>query len=314
MRAPDRSHRAGVSLMELFDMFPDEASARDWFESARWRHGRTCPRCASEKTSEVKSGKPMPFHCGECRKYFSAKTGTVMEKSNIPLRKWLIAIYLMSTSLKGVSSMKLHRDIGVTQKTAWMMVHKIREGWIRGTSGPVGGSVEFDETFMGGKERNKHESKKEKAGRGAVGKEAVLAVKQRDGGVRAEHVGDVKRATMRDFLDENVKPGSTLYTDDTATARGIPDLFNRLQHESVNHSIGEYVRGQAHTNGVESFWSMLKRGYQGTYHKMSKKHLQRYVTEFAGRHNVRDLDTLEQMLAIADGMCGRALPWKILTA
>lgn len=134
------------------------------------------------------------------------------------------------------------------------------------------------------------------------------------GRVRAEHVGDVKRSTMRDFLDANVEAGSTLYTDDTATARGIPDLFNRLNHESVNHSVGEYVRGQAHTNGVESFWSMLKRGYQGTYHQMSAKHLQRYITEFAGRHNVRDLDTLEQMLAIARGMCGRALPWKILTA
>lgn len=115
------------------------------------------------------------------------------------------------------------------------------------------------------------------------------------GRVRAEHVGDVKRSTMRDFLDANVEAGSTLYTDDTATARGIPDLFNRLNHESVNHSVGEYVRGQAHTNGVESFWSMLKRGYQGTYHQMSAKHLQRYITEFAGRHNVRDLDTLEQI-------------------
>ena len=313
-KAPGRAHRAGISLPELFDMFPDEASARAWFEDARWANGRTCPRCGSEKTSEVPNAKPMPFHCGECRRYFSVKTGTVMESSKLPVRKWVLAIYLLSTSLKGVSSMKLHRDLGITQKTAWMMAQKIREGWIKGTSGPVGGGVEFDETFIGGRERNKHESKKAKAGRGAVGKEPVFAVKQRGGGVRAEHVGDVRRNTMRRFLDENVEAGSTLYTDDTATARGIPDLFNRLLHESVNHSVGEYVRGQAHTNGVESFWAMLKRGYNGTYHKMSPKHLQRYVTEFAGRHNVRDLDTLEQMRLIAQGMCGRSLPWQKLVA
>ena len=198
-----------------------------------------------------------------------------MESSKLPVRKWVLAIYLLSTSLKGVSSMKLHRDLGVTQKTAWMMAQKIREGWIKGTSGPVGGGVEFDEAFIGGRERNKHESKKTKAGRGTVGKEPVFAVKQRGGGVRAEHVGDVRRNTMRRFLDTNVEAGSTLYTDDTATARGIPDLFNR---------------------------------------KMSPKHLQRYVTEFAGRHNVRDLDTLEQMRLIAQGMCGRSLPWQKLVA
>ena len=169
-------------------------------------------------------------------------------------------------------------------------------------------------TYVGGKERNKHARKKLRAGRGAVGKEAVVGAKQRGGAVRARHVDDTTRGTMRRFIEGHVEPGSALYSDESAAVAGIPDMLNGLHHETVNHSVGEYVRGAAHTNGVESFWSMLKRGYQGTYHKMSPKHLQRYVTEFAGRHNVRDLDTLMQMTLVARGMDGRRLPWKTLTA
>lgn len=316
MSGPGKSDRTGLSLVELVDLFPDEASARRWFEAARWPSGRrVCPHCRSDRTAAVPSENPMPYHCGGCRRYFSVKTGTVMQSSKLPLRKWVIGIYLMSTSLKGVSSMKLHRDLGITQKTAWMMAQKIREGWVRGASGPVGGTVEIDETFVGGKRRNMPKAKRAALeGRGAVGKEAVAGAVQRGGQVRAAHVPDVGRGTMRRFVESTVAPGSTLYSDDSAAVEGIPDLFNRLQHEAVNHSAGEYVRGDAHTNGVESFWSMLKRGYQGTYHRMSAKHLQRYVTEFAGRHNVRDLDTLLQMAALARGMDGRLLPWRVLTA
>ncbi len=315
MAAPGKAHRAGVSLVQLMDMFPDEAAAREWFETARWGDQRACPRCGGENTKPVPSGKPMPYHCGGCRQYFSVKTGTVMQSSNLPLRKWVIGIYLMSTSLKGVSSMKLHRDLGITQKTAWMMAQKIREGWLRGSSGPMDGTVEVDETYIGGKRKNMPKAKRTKLeGRGAVGKEAVIGAKQRGGEVRAAHIGDTTRETVRSFVEGAAAHGSTLYSDEDAAVIGIPDLLNGYSHAAVNHSAGEYVRGDVHTNGAESFWSMLKRGYQGTYHHWSPKHLQRYVTEFAGRHNVRDLDTLMQMAAVARGMDGRVLPWRTLTA
>ena len=315
MAAPGKSHREGISLVELIELFPDEAAARAWFEGARWAEGRTCPRCGSDRTNPVPSENPMPYHCGGCRRYFSVKTGTVMQSSKLPLRKWVIGIYLMSTSLKGVSSMKLHRDIGITQKTAWMMAQKIREGWADGSSGPMGGTVEVDETYIGGKRENMPLAKRKGlTGRGAVGKETVIGAVQRGGEVRATPIPDTKRETVRGFVEGSAAHGSTLYSDQDAAILGIPDLLNGYRHAAVNHSAGEYVRGDAHTNGVESFWSLLKRGYHGTYHHWSPKHLRRYVTEFAGRHNVRDLDTLAQMTAIARGMDGRLLPWRKLTA
>lgn len=176
--APGKHYRQGITLIELFKMYPDEKSAREWFEEMRWQGHRCCPYCGGVETMEVPNEKPMPYWCPDCKSYFSVRTDTVMERSKAPLQKWLVAIYLMTTSLKGVSSMKLHRDIGVTQKTAWMMAQKIREGWSEGSL-PMSGPVEVDETYMGGKERNKHNSKKLKAGSGYVGKTAVIGMKDR---------------------------------------------------------------------------------------------------------------------------------------
>lgn len=176
-RAPGRSDFAGISIIELFQMFPDEANSRKWFEDIRWPGGeRHCPHCGSLKTSTVPNEAPMPYHCGECRKYFSVKTGTVMQSSKVPLQKWGIAIYLMSTSLKGVSSMKLHRDIGLTQKSAWSLAQKIRQGWIDG-GGQLVGNVEVDGTYIGGKERKKRGDKRLRDGWGVVGKAVVIARK-----------------------------------------------------------------------------------------------------------------------------------------
>lgn len=306
-KAPGKSDRTGITLIELAEMFPDEAAATTWFESRIWPNGRVCPRCESEQTVES-SHKDMPYWCSEGRHYFSVRTGTVMERSHVPLRKWVYAIYLHLTSLKGVSSMKLHRDVGVSQPTAWFMLQRIRKAFEDDDGAQFGGPVEIDETYVGGKNRNRHQSKKVE-GRGSAGKMAVVGAKDRETNkVKARVVSNTDIVTLHGFVHDTTERGAQLYTDEAAGYKGI-----RMHHEAVKHSVGEYVRAQAHTNGIESFWAMLKRGYVGTYHQISRKHLHRYISEFAGRHNVREMDTMQQMGMVASGMVGKRITYAALT-
>lgn len=305
--APGKHFRKGITLLELFNMFPDNSTAEQWFVESRWPNGICCAYCDSDNVNTKASHKTMPYRCNTCKKRFSVKTNSLMHASNISYQKWVIAVYLVTTSLKGVSSMKLHRDIGVTQKTAWYMLQRIRAFYIEAHE-PFEGEVEVDESYFGGKESNKHESKKLKAGRGTVGKTAVVGMKNRETNkVQAEVVETTDKETLQGFVVENTTPETTVYTDEARAYSGLP-----REHEAVGHSVGEYVRGQAHTNGLESFWSMLKRGYTGTYHHISPKHLHRYVDEFSGRHNIRPLDTIDQMELIVRQAAGKRLPYQEL--
>lgn len=308
--SPGKGYRKGISLTELFQMFPNDLAAEKWFEKWRWFYEPVCPRCSSEKVSIRKNRKPMPYHCKSCRRYFSVRTGTPMEASNISLQKWAIGIFLYATSLKGVSSMKLHRDLGIGQSAAWFMLHRLREVF-SGCADVFSGTVEVDETYMGGLEGNKRKDKKLNAGRGGAGKSIVAGIKNRETNqVKAKVVENTRQKTLHGFIEDNVEEGSTVNTDDFKSYRNLA-YYN---HEFVKHSVGEYVDEQIHINGMESFWSMLKRSHKGTYHKMSKKHLNRYVNEFVLRHNIREMDTIDQMEVIVAGMAGRRIMYKDLVS
>ena len=306
---PGKAYRKGISLLDAVERFGTKEQAETFFVNQRWPDGVDCPFCDSDNIQERPTRKPQPYRCRDCRRDFSVTVGTLLHRSHIPLAKWAVAFYLYATNLKGVSSMKLHRDLGITQKSAWYMAHRIRESW-NPIADKFAGPVEADETYLGGKEPNKHSSQKLRAGRGTVGKQPVAGLKDRKTNkVKAKAVSNTGASTLQGFVHMETHFGAQLYTDEAAAYQGV----NR-PHEAVKHSVGEYVRDMAHTNGMESFWAMLKRGYQGTYHHWSVKHTDRYVSEFSGRHNQREQDTIEQMEGMAKGTVGKHLPYAKLVA
>ena len=311
-KAPGKAYRKGITLKQIMRMFPDDDAAERWFIEQRWPNGVCCPVCGSVNVQSGCKHKSMPFRCREkeCGKKFSVKTGTVMECAKVGYQDWIIAAFLLMTSLKSVSSMKLHRDIGITQKTAWFLAHRLRAAlYHRGML--FAGPVEVDETYVGGRRRNMSNSKRKEladTGRGAVGKTAVVGAKDRaTKQVAARVIESTDSETLKGFVKSHAKPGATVYTDDAGAYHALP-----FDHATVRHSLAEYVKGDIHTNGIESLWSMLKRAHKGTFHKLSPKHLDRYVQEFAGRHNIREQDTIEQMHSLAKGMTGKRLRYRDL--
>lgn len=298
-------------------IFQDDAKAREWLEARIWPEGPVCPHCGSLEREitklEGKAHRAGLFQCNACREQFTATVGTVFERSKIPLSKWLLALYLLTASKKGMSTHQMHRMLGVSYKSTWFMTHRLREAMRDGTlKGPLGGPakvVEVDETYVGGKESNKHKVKRTRGRRGGVGKQAVVALIDRKGGMRSFHVPVVNAKSLRPILSTHIQSGSFLMTDDASLYAGLGKEFGG--HATVNHSAEEYVRdGYWHTNTVENYFSILKRGINGIYQQVSQQHLKRYLCEFDFRYNNRDLTDMDRTKLAAQGIVGKRLTYR----
>jgi len=281
-------------------------------ENQRWGSGIVCPRCKSDKIG--KFGKNEGWHrCNGCKKPFNVKTCTIFERSKIELKKWFFAFYLIVTARKGVSSVQISKELGITQKSAWFMCHRIREAMKNRKSDCVfKGIVECDETYIGGKERNKHWGKRLVSGRGPVGKTPLFGMVERSGRVKSIVVNDTGKITLQGIIRRNVEPNTVICTDEWKSYTGLKADYTHL---TVNHKNGQYANGLACTNTIESVWAVFKRGYCGIFHCISPKHLQRYADEFDFRHNEGNVKfpTMDRIGSLVAGCWGVRLTWRVLT-
>lgn len=299
------------TLQEAIKHFSsDEMLCIEFFASIRWQDGiAICPICESDKTSFLATRKV--WKCKACKKQFSVKVGTILEGSNISLDKWICGIWLIVNAKNGISSYEIHRSIGITQKSAWFMLHRIRAAMKTGSFEKLAGEVECDETFIGGKAKNMHKSKREKViqGRGSVGKTAVFGALERKGRVLAKVIHSTNRETLHNEVKEKVETGANLFTDEWLSYRGLDSDY---VHQVINHGI-EYVKDNVHTNGIENFWALLKRTLKGTYVSVEPFHLARYLDEQVFRFNERKTKDKDRFLKAVEGISGKRLTYKQLT-
>ena len=294
-----------TNLIELITYFKDEQMCREYLEQIRWDGNITCPYddCKYDKVFKYSNGKV--YCCAKCERQFSIRVGTIFENSKISLQKWFAAIYLITSHKKGVSSLQLHKDIGVTQKTAWFMLHRIRHSLGFHTSTEkLNGICEADETYVGGQEKNKHKDKKTKGtqGRSVKTKIAIAGIVERGGELRAKKVDNTSGLILKPFILDNLDDGSRLNTDEWLGYKGLSKIFD---HQIVKHNMKQYVVGDVYTNTMESFWALLKRGITGIYHSMSSKHIQSYIDEFVFRYNTRGYNESYRFDVMLNNINGR---------
>jgi transposase-like protein len=291
-------------------IFHDADKAREWLEAKLWPDGPVCPHCGVIDQATLMEGKttrPGLYQCNACREPFTVTVGTLYERSKVPLNKWLAATHLLMASKKGVSALQIGRMLGLSKKTSWFLMHRIRES-LKPAKGeaPLGGEgkfVEADTTYVGGKEKNKHKKKRTKGNIGGKGKQIVHTLVERGGRARSDHIANVSGKTLRPIVLKQVSRKSALMTD---TAGGYLHLGKEFaRHESVNHEAGEYVRGDVHSNTVESYFATFKRGITGVYHNVSEAHLKRYVSEAHLKRYLAEFDwryNEREALGVSDEM------------
>ena len=296
------------TLQQAIKYFSDDLTCINLIASRRWVDGvAVCPKCNDTNNTFLPSRKLWQCKNKECRKQFSVKVGTIFEDSPISLDKWLVAVWLITCAKNGISSYEIHRSIGVTQKTAWFMMHRIRLAMENGSFEKLSGEVEADETYIGGLAKNMHKAKREAKiqGRGSVGKTAVFGVLERKGRVLAKVIQKTDRKTLHSEVKEKVETGANLFTDEWLSYRGLDQDYI---HEVINHSI-EYVKGNIHTNGIENFWALLKRTLKGTYVSVEPFHLSRYLAEQTFRFNERKGKDQDRFIEVLKTVSGKRLTY-----